>query len=64
MKTKTTSAKKIICDVLLFLTSVQVTYSLVNHYEYGKPYPHLFIIIGCLLIATFASLKREQYNNQ
>lgn len=64
MKTITASVKKIICNVLLFLTSLQVTYSLVNHYVYGKPYPRLFIIIVCLLVATFASIKREKYSKQ
>jgi hypothetical protein len=62
MKTIITSVKKGICNVLLFLTSLQVTYSLVNHHFYGKPYPHLFIIIVCLLVATFASMKKEKYS--
>ncbi|WP_123773962.1 hypothetical protein [[Flexibacter] sp. ATCC 35103] len=64
MKTIITSVKRIICNVLLFLTSLQVTYSLVNHHLYGKPYPHLFIIIVCLLVATFASIKKEQYSKK
>ncbi|MBF4486795.1 MULTISPECIES: hypothetical protein [unclassified Flavobacterium] len=64
MKTIITSIKRIICNVLLFLTTVQVTYSLVSHHLYGKPYPHLFIIIVCLLVATFASIQREKYNKQ
>jgi|GEM_PF-2724190 len=67
MKTIFTSIKKIICNVLLFLTSLQVTYSLVSHHLYGKPYPHLFIIIVCLLVAAFASIQRKKYsknNNQ
>lgn len=64
MKTIITSVKKLVCNILLFLTSLQVTYSLVNHYYYGKPYPHLFIIIVCLLVATFASIKLKKYNNQ
>ncbi|WP_394775177.1 hypothetical protein [Flavobacterium sp.] len=61
MKTIITSIKKIICNVLLFLTSLQITYSLVSHHLYGKPYPQFFIIIICLLVATFASVKREKY---
>ncbi|MNQ60949.1 hypothetical protein D3C85_752500 [compost metagenome] len=66
MKTIITSVKKIICNVLLFLTSLQLTYSVVNHHAYGTPYPHLFIIIIiiCLLVATFASIKKEKDSKQ
>lgn len=64
MKTIITSIKKIICNVLLFLTSLQVTYSLVSHHLNGTPYPSFFIIIICLLVATFASVEKEKYNKQ
>jgi len=64
MKTTFTSVKRIICNVLLFLTSIQVIYSLISHHFYGKPYPHLFIISVCLLVATIASIKREQYSKK
>jgi predicted tellurium resistance membrane protein TerC len=64
MKTIITSVKKIICNVLLFLISLQLTYSVVNHHVYGTPYPHLFIIIVCLLVATFASIKKEKDSKQ
>ncbi|MBF4492611.1 hypothetical protein IR010_08655 [Flavobacterium sp. MR2016-29] len=62
MKTIITFVKKIICNLLLVLTSIQVTYSLVNHFFYSKPYPDFTIIIICLLVATYASVKREKYS--
>jgi hypothetical protein len=64
MKTIITSIKRIICNILLFLTSLQVTYSLVNHHLHGKPYPHLFTIIVCLLVATLASSQKEKYSRK
>ena len=64
MKTIITSIKRIICNILLFLTSLQVTYSLVNHHLYGKPYPHLFTIIVCLIVATLASRQKEKYSRK
>jgi len=64
MKTIITSIKRIICNILLFLTSLQVTYSLVNHHLQGKPYPHLFTIIVCLIVATLASRQKEKYSRK
>jgi predicted tellurium resistance membrane protein TerC len=61
MKTMTTLEKKAICNLVLFLIGVKVTYSLVDHFVFGMAYPSLFIIICCLAGATYASLKREEY---
>ena len=61
MKTKTTSAKIANCNIVIFLTALYVTYIMVNHFVYNKPYPHVFIEVLCVLVATYASLKREQY---
>ncbi|KFF15328.1 hypothetical protein [Flavobacterium hydatis] len=62
MKTNSTLVKKGICNLLIFLVSVQVTYSLVSHFVYGKTQPDYLELIICLLIATFASSKLEGYN--
>ncbi|MEN2402056.1 hypothetical protein GKZ90_0019860 [Flavobacterium sp. MC2016-06] len=59
MKTKTTSARKSTSNVLIFLTSLYVTYIMVNHFVYDKPYPHIFFGIICVFLAAYASLKRE-----
>lgn len=64
MKTKTTSLKTISCNVLLFLTAAQITYCLVRHFVYHKPYPTVLLILCCLFVATFASLKRAQYSKK
>jgi predicted tellurium resistance membrane protein TerC len=64
MKTIITSVKKIICNVILFLISLELTYSIISHHKYGTPYPYLFIIIICLPVATFASIKKEKHNEQ
>lgn len=64
MKTIISSVKNIICNVILFLTALQLTYLVIDHHMYGKPYPQLFIIILCLLAATFASTQRKKYTKQ
>jgi len=64
MKTIITLVKNIICNLVLFLTALQLTYLVINHHMYGKPYPNLFIIIICLLAATFASIQRKKYTKQ
>lgn len=64
MKTIITSIKRFICNVLLFLTTVQVIISVINHHLYGKPYPHFFIIMVCLLVATLAWIKGEKYSKE
>lgn len=60
MKTKTNSVRTA-TTVLIFLTSLYLTYILVNHFVYDKPYPHAFFGVICVLVAAFASLKRGQY---
>ncbi|MDX6180818.1 hypothetical protein SGQ44_01535 [Flavobacterium sp. Fl-77] len=60
MKTKTSLVKTIICIVLLFLSSMQISYSLISHFVHGKPYSTLFVVVCCLFAATLASSKRQQ----
>jgi len=64
MKTIITLVKNIICNVILFLTALQLIYFVINHHMYGKPYPNVFIILLCLLVATFASIQRSKYTKQ
>lgn len=61
MKTMTPLEKKSICNLVLFLIGIKVTYSLADHFVFGMPYPSLFIITFCLAGAIYTSLKREQY---
>lgn len=64
MKTISTLVKIGICNLVLFLTAVQVTFSLVNPILYGQPKPDCLMIIVCLLVSTFASSKKEEYRKQ
>lgn len=64
MKTNLILVKKTICNLVIFLVSVQVTYSLISHIVYGKPQPDYLVVVICLLIATLASSKKEGYNKQ
>ncbi|BFM42776.1 hypothetical protein CFS9_14170 [Flavobacterium sp. CFS9] len=66
MKTNSTSisAKKGICNLVIFLTAVQISYSLVSHFIYGKPQSDSMVIVICVLLATFASSKKEEYSKQ
>lgn len=63
MKTKTTSIRTS-TNVLIFLTSLYLTYTGVNHFIYAKPYPHAFFGVICVFVATFASLQRKRYKKE
>ncbi|MCC9072587.1 hypothetical protein LNQ49_13455 [Flavobacterium sp. F-65] len=64
MKTNLTLVKKGICNLMLFLASIQVTYSLVSHFVYGKAELDFPVVVICLLVLTFASSKKEEYKMQ
>lgn len=64
MKTKTTTVRTATSSVLIFLTSLYVTYIMVNHFVYNKPYPDGLVTVFCVFVAAYASLKREQYKKQ
>ena len=64
MKNISTLAKRGICNLLIFLTAVQVSYSLVSHIFYGKPKPDIVVVILCLLISAFASSKKQEYSKE
>ncbi len=64
MKTKTTSVRTANSSVLIFLTSLYLTYIMVNHFVYDKPYPHAFFGVICVFIAAYSSLKRKQYKKK
>jgi hypothetical protein len=61
MKTITTLEKISICNLFLFLIGAKVIYLLIDFFVLGMPYPSLFKILYCLALATFVSLKREEY---
>ncbi|MFH6997716.1 hypothetical protein ACHRVZ_07275 [Flavobacterium sp. FlaQc-57] len=64
MKTISTLAKKGICNLVIFLTAIQVSYSLVSHIFYGKPQPDFLVVILCLFVSTFASLKKRELGKE
>ena len=64
MKNISTLAKRGVCNLLILLTAVQVSYSLVSHIFYGKPKPDIAVVILCLLISAFASSKKQEYSKE
>ncbi|WP_337967758.1 hypothetical protein [uncultured Flavobacterium sp.] len=64
MKNISTLAKRGVYNLLIFLTAVQVSYSLINHIFYGKPKPDIMVVIICLLISAFASSEKQEYSKE
>lgn len=61
MKTISTLEKRMICNLVIFLTAAAVTYDMFNHVFYGATKPKLVFVIICLIASEFASSKKEEY---
>ncbi len=64
MKTINASKNSSVNSVILFLASFGISYSLVSEFAFGRPKRELVAIMICLLVASFASKKREKAENK
>ncbi len=64
MKTVNTSKISSVNSVMLFLASFGISYSLVSEFAFERPKRELLAIMICLLVASFASKKRENAENK
>lgn len=60
MKTSHINKNTSVSSLLIFLASFGISFSLVNEFVFDKPKSELLVIMICLLVAGFASKKRNQ----
>jgi hypothetical protein len=64
MKTKTTnkfSERNDFGPVMIFISSIGLSYAIVNQYVYDKPILDMLLIMSCFFLAGVFSVLRTKY---
>jgi hypothetical protein len=65
MKTETTkkfSEGNYVGPIMIFISSIGLSYALVSQYVYDKPKSEMLLIMSCLFLAGVFSVLRTKYS--